>query len=418
MRGPRATALQISPVQHDLLQRLRRQQTADQRLVRRVSIILALAANPCVAAVAQQMGLTRLTVRTWRDRWIAATPDRHRAEPDQTPQQLRTLLEQVLDDDPRPGKPATLSPEQIVQIVAVACEPPEKSARPIDHWTSRELADAVKHRRIVTAISPRSVGRFLQEADLQPHRSRSWLNAHPEDPEAFGQQGATVCELYEQAGWLAEQGIHLVSTDEKTGIQALERLYPDIPPGPGRVQRREYESSRHGTLCLTANLEIWCGWIIAPTLGPTRTEADFVAHVEQTVASDPLAGWVFIVDNLNTHQSESLVLWVAPTSGIEEDLGEKGQRGVLKSQKSRATFLSDEGHRIRFVYTPKHPSWLNQIEIWFSILVRKLLRRSSFTSIEDLKARILAFIDYFNQTMAKPIRWLYSVVPKLANGTG
>ena len=184
------------------------------------------------------------------------------------------------------------------------------------------------------------------------------------------------------------------------------------------MQRREYEYSRHGTLCLTANLEIWCGWIIAPTLGPTRTEADFVAHVEQTVASDPLAGWVFIVDNLNTHQSESLVLWVAQTSGIEEDLGEKGQRGVLKSQKSRATFLSDEGHRIRFVYTPKHTSWLNQIEIWFSILVRKLLRRSSFTSIEDLKARILAFIDYFNQTMAKPIRWLYSVVPKLANGTG
>ena len=107
MRGPRATALQISPVQHDLLQRLRRQQTADQRLVRRVSIILALAANPCVAAVAQQMGLTRLTVRTWRDRWIEATPGLHRAEQDQTPQQLRTLLEQVLDDDPRPGKPAT-----------------------------------------------------------------------------------------------------------------------------------------------------------------------------------------------------------------------------------------------------------------------------------------------------------------------
>ena len=224
--------------------------------------------------------------------------------------------------------------------------------------------------------------------------------------------------MYEQAGRLAEQGIHLVSTDEKTGIQALERLYPDIPPGPGRMQRREYEYTRHGTLCLTANLEIWCGWIIAPTLGPTRTEADFVAHVEQTVATDPLAGWVFIVDNLNTHQSESLVLWVAQTCGIEEDLGEKGQRGVLKSQKSRATFLSDEGHRIRFVYTPKHTSWLNQIEIWFSILVRKLLRRSSFISVEDLKARILAFIDYFNRTMAKPICWLYSVVPKLANGTG
>lgn len=217
---------------------------------------------------------------------------------------------------------------------------------------------------------------------------------------------------------MAEQGIHLVSTDEKTGIQALERLYPDIPMGPGRVQLREYEYTRHGTLCLTANLEVWCGWIIAPTLGPTRTEADFVAHVEQTVATDPFAGWVFITDNLNTHQSESLVLWVAQACGIEEDLGEKGKRGVLKSQKSRAAFLSKEGHQIRFVYTPKHTSWLNQIEMWFGILARKLLRRSSFCSVEDLRGRILEFINYFNLTMAKPIRWLYSVEPKPANGNG
>jgi transposase len=253
---------------------------------------------------------------------------------------------------------------------------------------------------------------------LQPHRSRYWLNANPEDPDSFRRQAAAVCALYEQAGRLAEQGIHLVSTDEKTGIQALERLYPDIPMGPGRVQSREFEYIRHGTLCLTANLEVWCGWIIAPTLGPTRTEADFVAHVEQTVATDPGAGWVLITDNLNTHQSESLVLWVAQACGIEEDLGEKGKRGVLRSQQSRAAFLSEEGHRIRFVYTPKHTSWLNQVELWFGILVRKLLKRSSFRSIEDLRARILAFIEYFNLTMAKPILWLYSVEPSLTNGTG
>jgi transposase len=229
---------------------------------------------------------------------------------------------------------------------------------------------------------------------------------------------AEVCGLYEQAGRLAEQGVHLVSTDEKTGMQALERLHPDIPLGPGRVQRREYEYQRHGTLCLTANLEVWCGWVIAPTLGPTRTEADFLAHVQQTVATDPEAGWVFVVDNLNTHQSASLVVWVAQACGIEEDLGVKGKSGVLKSQPSRAAFLSAAGHRIRFVYTPKHTSWLNQVEIWFSILVRKLLRRSSFTSVEDLRARVLAFIDYFNRTMAKPIRWLYSAKPKPGDGTG
>jgi transposase len=241
---------------------------------------------------------------------------------------------------------------------------------------------------------------------------------NPDDPEAFRLQASVICDLYERAGALAEQGSHLVSTDEKTGIQALERLHPDIPMGPGRPQRREYEYVRHGTVCLRANLEIWCGWIIAPTPGTTRTETDFVAHVEQTVNTDPWAGWIFLTDNLNTHQSEGLVRWVAQACEIEQDLGEKGKRGVLRSQKSRATFLSDPSHRIRFVYTPKHTSWLNQVETWFSILVRKLLRRSSFISIEDLKERILAFINYFNLTMAKPIRWLYSVKPTQPAETG
>ncbi len=199
-----------------------------------------------------------------------------------------------------------------------------------------------------------------------------------------------------------------MSTDEKTGIQALERKHPDIPMGPGRVPRGEYEYIRHGTLCLTADLEMWCGCIIAPTQGPTRTEGDFATHIEQTVATDPLAGWVFIADDLNPHQSESLVRYVAEACEIKDDLGEKERSGVLESQATRAQFLSDPGHRIRFVYTPRHSSWLNQVEIWFSTLVRKLLRRSSFQSLEDLKQRILEFIDYFNRTMSKPIKWLYS----------
>jgi putative transposase len=166
MRGPRAAAIQVSPAQHAVLQRIQRRQTADQRLVRRVSIILALAVDPCVDAVARQLGLTRVTVRHWRDRWREAMADLQRAEQDQDRHRLRTLLEQILEDAPRPGKPATFTPEQIVQIVAVACEPPEKSDRPIDHWTRRELADEVKRRRIVPAISPRSVGRFLKRGRL------------------------------------------------------------------------------------------------------------------------------------------------------------------------------------------------------------------------------------------------------------
>jgi putative transposase len=163
MSKPQAVPLALSPAQHALLQRLARRQTADQRLVRRASILLTLGADPCVEAAARRLGLTRLTVRHWRDRWLQAASQLLQAEQEQDPDAaLLALIGQVLADAPRPGAPATFSPQQIVQLVAVACEPPEQSGRPIDHWTARELADEVKKRHIVRDISPRSAGRFLK----------------------------------------------------------------------------------------------------------------------------------------------------------------------------------------------------------------------------------------------------------------
>ncbi len=248
-------------------------------------------------------------------------------------------------------------------------------------------------------------------AALQPHRTRYWLTPAPADPAQFTVQVQAVCDAYAAAPARYARGGHVVSTDEMTGIQALERAAPTLPMRSGEVERREFEYIRHGTQALIASFEVATGHLLPPSIGPTRTEADFAAHVAQVVATDPDAEWVFVADQLDIHKSETLVRLVATHCGVTETLGTKGESGILASKATRATFLADLTHRIRFVYTPKHCSWLNQIEIWFSVLVRKLLRRASFTSTDDLRARILAFVDYFNRTMAHPFNWTYTGRP-------
>ncbi len=235
---------------------------------------------------------------------------------------------------------------------------------------------------------------------------RYYLTPEP-DPQSE-EKIADINQLYRTAQARAERGEATMSTDEMTGVQALERKHPDLPMQPGHVVHREFEYIRHGTVSFIVNFEVALGRVGQISAGSTRNEADFLAHIRATVDAAPhVVQWHFVVDNLNTHQSESLVRYVADESELDIDLGTKGQSGILASMQSRAAFLSDPTHRLVFHYTPKHASWMNQVEIWFSILARKLLKRGNFISVADLKAKVLAFIDYFNRTMAKPFRWTY-----------
>ena len=324
------------------------------------------------------------------------------------------LAEQLLSDAPRSGAPASYSAEQYTQIISLALTPPSEYNRPITHWTARELTDEIKRQKIAPGISQRQVKRFLDQADLKPHRSQYWLNPKIDNREEYEVQAKKICDLYHQAKSLAQKEVHLISTDEKTGIQALERIAETKPMRCGQPEKIEFEYTRHGTLCLIPSFDVATGKIITHRLGDTRTEEDFAKHIEATVDTAPTDEWIFISDQLNTHKSESLVELVARLIDFKGKLGVKGKSGILQDTKTREAFLSDSSHRIRFAYTPKHCSWLNQVEIWFGILVKKVIKRGNFISKEDLGCKIVEFIDYFNQTMAKPYKWTSKGIPLAA----
>lgn len=407
--------INISDKAKKILEHFTRCSKSCQSLVKRSKIILSLGSGKKKKQVAREEKVDKKTVKKWCNRWNEGVEQLIECEnnPEITPKEYSQKIVEILSDSPRSGAPGNFTPEQIVGIVAIACEVIDDSQKPVSRWTLKEIAEEAVKRKIVDSISIGSVWRFLEEADVKPHKSRYWMNTTEKDPEVFNEQCRNVCDIYHDASQLYEQGVNVVCNDEKTGIQAIQRADKTLPaePGASPLQRVEYNYKRHGTLCLTANFLVPTGEIIAPTIAQTRKEEDYVNHIRQTIATDPDKKWIFVVDQLNTHKSASLVEFVAQECSIDIDLGVKEKKGILKSMETRQNFLTDPEHQIRFIYTPKHSSWLNQVEIWFSILTKRLLKYGSFFSLKHLKTRISKFIDFFNKTMAKPFKWTYKGRP-------
>lgn len=379
------------------------------RTHRRLKILREANAVSANSIVADMCNCSHKKVKRWRERAVSFFKSFVATDGDEAPFEAALLA--VTQDRHRSGAPSFFSPDQICMIVALALESPEGSLRPISFWSTREIAEEAQKRGIVTSISTSKVGEILREIDVRPHKSRYWLNPKIDDEAAFRKAIEEICDVYLNAESLRESNIIVASIDKKTGMKALERIAPDKPVMPGSPAKLEYEYARHGTQCLTPTLDILTGKRISHQIGSTRNESDFVRHMKNTIATSPHSNWIFVMGQLNTHKSEGLVSLFAKENKYKGCLGEKGKEGVLKSMESREEFLTKKGNKPQIQFTPKHCSWMNQIEIWFGVIDRKALKRRSFGTINELIKRVGEFIEYYNSTMAKPFKWTYEGKP-------
>lgn len=346
-------------------------------------------------------------VNTWVEKFVSAKETLDRIE-ETEPHHLTKTIETILSDSYRSGKPPKFTSLQIASIIFVSLQPPEQFDIPISHWSSKALRDVVIKLAIVEDISDRQVSRYLKDMDINVHRYQGWLNSvdKNKDFEAFKSKIQEISDVYEKSDELAENGVKVTCTDEKMSIQALEHKHEKKPVKIGSLEKVEQEYKRQGVTGIIGTRDIVTGKIIVADIQPTRTEVDFLEHIKRVVGEDTNTKRILIMDQLNTHMSESLVKYIAGVCEINIDLGVKEKHGILKSKASRKEFLEDITHKIRILYTPKHTSWMNQIEIWFGILTKQLLnKRSSFKTVEELENKIREYIDYYNDNLAKKFKW-------------
>jgi transposase len=387
MRKPKFPVV-LEDAEHEELLKITRKQTEKFSTVLRAKIILMADEGIKYQDIAKKLDVNNNVVTDWTARWH---------------QRANEPVRERLQDLPRSGTPDKFTAEQLCKIIALSCENPEDYGRPVTHWTAQELADESIKQGIVESISASYLAKLLKKNDLKPHQSQYWLNAKADEHKE--ERIEDICQLYANSLTTPEEVV--ISVDEMTGIQALERISPDLPMRKGNIQSIEFEYERHGTQTLLGGFNVATG-VIDGLVQETRTEVDFVESIKYLIEKNPQAKvYHFVADQLNTHKSASLVHFVADFCEDSQDFGVKGKEGILKSMPSREEYLSKKDKRIIFHYTPKHASWMNQIEIWFGILMRKVIKRGNFTSQEDLKNKILNFMTYFNETMAKPFKWTY-----------
>ncbi len=387
--------------ERDVLTKLAGSQADEHRLVLRASIILAAASGSSNRQIARELNIHHKTVGRWRSRYLERR--------EETP---KAGVVRWLSDNKRTGRKSKFKPEFWVDVLKIATTDPNELGRPITHWTSQELADEIVTGKYAESIHRSTVSRFLKECQLKPHRVREWMNRKA-DPN-FDIQAGKVKSLLKKAADVGRANKTkqyerdslpkeiTLSFDEKTGMQAKERIAPDYPMAPGYPQKREFEYVRHGTLGLLAFMDVESGFISGVTR-ETRTNsvtAEVLGDHVQTLLDQGATKVHIIMDQLNTHWSKDMVCRVAQLSGLpipEDDQIEKGEQ--------RRQWLSKTDKAVVFCYTPKHASWLNPIEIWFGVLARKVLRRGSFESKGELAERVTSFISYYNDKLAHPYRF-------------
>ena len=355
MLGRPAAEVHLSAEQRARLEAHLRREGCTVAEQRRGRLVLLAAEGTSTMAIAKELGIEASTVSRWRGR-IARDG-------------LGKDVREALADERRSGRRATIAPVTRVRVSAIACDPlPDGEG--LCGWTLDLLVEELAIRGIAE-VSRSSVHRILHENDIKPHRHKGWL--HSPDPQ-FVEKVNEIVPLYLEC----PPGGVVVSFDEKTGMQAIERKHPDQPPGPGRLARQEFEYVRHGTQSLLATLNVHTGDVIADC-GPTRTGDDVERHMERVAARYPEGDVHVVLDNLNIH---------------------KGERW--------ARFNARHGGRFYFHYTPLHASWVNQIELFFGVLARRSLRRKSFRSTAELRAHVLAFVARWNARDRKPFRWKFA----------